>query len=223
MHRATLGTELGPLTGSRLFACVAEHGSAAHPYHGSAELLKGPHSTRNLADVVHLLGAVHGRSPGVIDHAAMRSTGPAARAWLRSASEGFASERAFLAELVVEAGPVPSTPAASSAEAALMAQRHALDMLAQSERDGCALGAAMALVVDWGRIRYILNTAAGRFGVPPAPYRLMDDRALAAAADAIGQAPIVERAMLFGAQQIMLQHRGFWDIMEARALAREGR
>lgn len=220
MALASLEKALGPLTGARLFACVAEHGSAAHAYQASAELLKGPQSTRNLADAVHFLCTVHGRYPGVIDHAAGRATDPAARAWFASALEGFSAERAFLARLAVEAGPIPSTPGAAGAEATLISQRHALDMLAQSERNGCALGAAMALIADWGTTRFVLNVAANRFGVPIPGYRLMDNHAIRALADTIGAAPLVERAMLFGAQQIMHQHHGLWDLLEARQQAR---
>jgi len=223
MNSASLEQALGPLTGARLFACVAEHGSAAHPYHQSAELLKGPQSTRNLVDAVHFLCTVHGRYPGIIDNAATRSTEPAARAWFSSALEGFSIERAFLARLVVEVGPVPSTPGAASAEAALLSQRHALDMLSRSERNGCALGAAMAVIADWGRIRFVLNVAANRFAIPIPGYRLMDDQAIRELADTVGVTPLVERAILFGAQQIMLQHHGLWDLLEARQLARSGR
>lgn len=214
---------LGSLAGARLFGIVAEHGSAAHPYHGSETLIQGPQSTRNLADAVHFLCTVHGRHPGVMDHAARRSPNPAARAWFASVTEHFSDERAFLARLTVEAGPVPSTPGAASAQAALLSQRHALDMLAQSERAGCALGAALALVADWGRIRAVLNAAGNRFGLEPPAYRLTDVAAIGELADRLGAEPLVERALLFGAQQIMLQHHGLWDLLEARQLARIGR
>lgn len=223
MASALQETALRPLTGARLFACVAEHGSAGHPYSQSFELLKAPQSTRALADAVHFLCTIYGRFPGVIDHAATRSTDPAARAWFNSALEGFSAERAFLARLVVEVGPVPSTPGAASAEAALLSQRHALEMLSKSERNGCALGAAMALIADWGKIRFVLNVAANRFAVPIPGYRLMDDQAIRTLADTLGAEPLTERAILFGAQQIMLQHHGLWDLLEARHLAREAR
>ena len=36
----------------------------------------------------------------------------------------------------------------------------------------------------------------------------------------LGDAAPVERAMLFGAQQLALQHRGLWDLLEARRQAR---
>jgi len=223
MNSASLEQALGPFTGARLFACVAEHGSAAHPYQQSAELLTAPQSTRNLVDAVHFLCTIHGRYPGVVDNAAMRATEPAARAWFSSALEGFSAERAFLARLVVEVGPVPSTPGAASAEATLVSQRHALEMLSRSERGGCALGAAMALIADWSHIRTVLNVAAKRFAIPLPGYRLGDDKEIRELADAVGASPSSERAILFGAQQIMLQHHGLWDLLEARQLARSAR
>ncbi|HEY0625217.1 MAG TPA: hypothetical protein VGD10_00635 [Allosphingosinicella sp.] len=223
MAVAPVEKALGALTGARLFACVADHGSAAHPYQSSQLLLRGPQSSRNLADAVHFLSTVHGRYPGVIDHAVTRTLDPAARAWFTPVLEGFSEERAFLARLAVEVGPAPSTPGHASAEAMLLSQRHALDMLAQSERNGCALGAAMALVVDWGRIRGVLNVAANRFGVEPPAYRLTDTGAVHRLADTMGAAPLVERALLFGAEQVMLQHHGLWDLLEARAMARADR
>lgn len=222
MTSRQLEPAFAPSPAERLSNCVEGVGSAAHPYARSHALLRSLQSSRNLADAVYCLCAVHGRRPGVIDHATQGPLAPAARDWLEAALEGFSAERAFLARLAVEAGPVPSTPGAASAQSALLSQRHALEMLASSERNGCALGAAMALVLDWGTIRWVLNTAAGRFNVPVPDYRLNDDLSLLALADRIGQEPLVERAMLFGAQQIMLQHHGLWDLLEARQSARDG-
>jgi len=223
MASAPLEMAFAPSTGEALFACVASQGSGAHPYLRSLAQVRTAQSSRSLADAVHLLCTVHGRRPGVIDHAAERSVQPEARTWLNSAVQGFSAERAFLARLAVEAGPVPAAPGAAAAETALLSQRHALRMLALSERNGCALGAAMALVADWTAIRPVLDAAAGRFGVPVPAYRLGDHDAIRALADALGAEPLVERAILFGAQQIMLQHHGLWDVLEARQLAREGR
>ena len=207
-------------TSGLLFACVTDHGSASHPYLGSEELLKGPHASRNLTDFVHFLCVLHGRHPGVIDHAANRTVDPLARDWFTSAIDGFTAERAFLTRLAVAAGPLPSTPGASDNDAVLRAQWHAIVMLAQSERDGCALGAAMALVVDWGVIRSVLNAAANRFGIEPPDYRLTDTEAVRNLADGIDGESSVRRAMLFGAEQISLQHRGLCDLLEARQQAR---
>ena len=207
-------------TGSLLFACVTENGSASHPYLASIELLKGPFASRNLADVVHFLCALHGRYPGVIDHAANRNVEPDSRAWFNSAIEAFAAERALLTRLAVAAGPLPSTPGAGDNDAVLRSQFHALEMLSQSERNGCAFGASLALAIDWGVIRGILNAAASRFGIEAPDYRLMDTAAIRSLADDAGASASVRRAMMFGAEQVALQHRGLWDLLEARQQAR---
>jgi hypothetical protein len=206
--------------GERLLACVDEHGSAAHPYLRSDALLRGPHAARNLSDAVHFLCMLHGRHPGVIDHAANRCVEPSTRAWFNSATTAFAEERAFLARLSFAVGPTPSTPGAGDSESTVMGQRHAMEMLAQSERKGCALGAAFAVVVDWSSIRTVLNAAALRFGLEVPVSRLSLDAEVAALADAACSTPPLQRATLFGANQIVLQHHGLWDLLEARQLAR---
>ena len=207
-------------TSGLLLACITGHGSASHPYLGSDELLKGPHCARNQADAVHFLCVLHGRYPGVIDHAANRTVDPLARGWFNGAIEGFGVERAFLTKLAVAAGPLPSTPGASDNDAVLRAQRHAIEMLAQSERSGCALGAALALVLDWGAIRVVLDIAAKRFGIESPPYRLTDTTAIRSLADRVEGGQGIKRALLFGAEQMALQHRGLWDLLEARQQAR---
>jgi hypothetical protein len=93
-------------------------------------------------------------------------------------------------------------------------------MLAQSERRGCALGAAMALIIDWVVIRGVLDCAAKRFGVEAPVSRLLDTAPVRALADQSDGKPAVTRALLFGAEQVALQHRGLWDLLEARQQAR---
>ena len=210
----------GARTGALLAACVAEHGSAAHPWVAGGAVAGGD-SSRNLADLIHFLCTLHGRHPGVIDHAAGRAVDPSARAWLLSATEALAAERRHLARLAVAAGPVPGTPGSGESEAAVIGQRAALGTLAQSERKGCALGAALAFALDWIRIRSLLDDSARRLGIEIAPCRLGSEAEIEAVGDAAGDSPAVERAMLFGAQQLALQHRGLWDLLEARALARD--
>ncbi len=216
MASISVGTAGGVAIGDRLFACVAEQGSAAHPYPSSHALLKGPEAARNLSDVVHFLCTLHGRYPGVLDHAASRSVEPGASAWFASATNSFAAERAFLARLAVAAGPTPSTPGAAESEAAVTGQRHAIEMLAKSERNGCALGAAVAVAADWASIRPVLEAAARRFGVESPHFTPIDPPNLA---DMAGT-PSAERALLFGAQQILVQHFGLWELLEARQQAR---
>jgi len=208
--------------GEVLATLVVEGGSASHPYGEAPALLSGDFSARNLADVAHFCCLLHGRYPGVIELAAQRVTDPVPRAWLHRAGPGFAAERAFLARLVVAAGPIPSTLGQARSEAAVIGQTHALATLAQSERNGCALGAALALVLDWRTIRHVLDHAAQRFGIQPPPLDLPNLKdAMAVAADA-ATTPGIERAIAFGAQQLLIQHRGLWDLLETREMARRG-
>ena len=220
MASASLGTAGSAPTGKQLLACVAAQGSVAHPYSSSAELLGGRFATRNLADAVHFLCTLHGRYPGVIDHAANRTPDPEALKWLPAAIDAFAAERLYLTKLTVAAGPLPSTPGAGDSGAVVLAQRHAIEMLSQSERDGCALGAALALIADWATIRSLLDTAAERLSIEVRPCKLPAAADVQAIADGAATSAAVQRAMLFGAQQIMMQHHGLWDLLEARQQAR---
>jgi hypothetical protein len=211
-----------PRAGQLLLARAAGEGSAAHPWFASPTLLTGAHAARNLADAVHLLCTLHGRHPGVIDLGAKHTADPDARAWLLDAGESFATERLYLTRLAVAAGPIPGTPGGSASEAAVQAQRAALATLTRSERAGCAFGAALALAADWGPIRSVLDTAARRLGIEAPPCRLAGLAELRSLADRAAASPPVERALLFGAQQILVQHHGLWGLLEARAQARGG-
>ena len=100
-----------------------------------------------------------------------------------------------------------------------MAQRHALEILASSERTGCALGAATALVGDWSTIRRLLDRAALRTGLDrPAP-TLPDEASLIAIIERSSDTAS-GRALAFGGEQLLLQHRALFDLLEARASAR---
>lgn len=199
---------------------VDAEGSAGHRYLVSPDLNSGRFATRNLADAIHHLCTLHGRHPGVLDHAAVHTVHTAARSWLIHAVDGFVNERAVLAKLVVAVGPLPSTPGQAESESAVNGQRHALDMLAQSDRDGCALGAAMALVMDWQAVRGALDTIANRLGVMIPETDLPSRHETMTVAGNVATTPGIERAMAFGAQQLLGQHRGLWDLLDARQIAR---
>lgn len=219
MASASLGRAAGGQPGRLLSACAEAQGTGGHPWPASPTLLKGG-DARALADAVHFLCVLHGRYPGAVDHAAARTADPAARRWLTEASYAFAGERAYLARLAVAAGPVPSTPGAGDSDSAVLAQRHAVELLAQSERNGCALGAAMAVVLDWRGVRVVLDSAAARFGLETPPCAVPAPDAVEAVAERFAATPPVQRALLFGAEQILLQHSGLWDLLEARHQAR---
>jgi hypothetical protein len=221
MATASVGKAVGASTGALLIAAVADRGSAAQGWSQSDKLLREGDSARNLADLLHFLCILHGRYPGIVDHAAARIVEPGPRSWIAEAAYAFAGERAYLARLAVAAGPVPSTPGGSASDAAVFGQRHAIEMLAQSERQGCALGAAMAVILDWATIRLALDAAAQRYGIEAPPYAAADPARIGGIAD--GFAPgAAQRAFLFGAEQVLVQHYGLLDLLESRAAARAG-
>lgn len=203
-----------------ILAMATESGSAGHLYASGEAFLRGRHAMRNLADAIHHFGYLHGRHPGMIANARAHTAATEAKDWFAAAIDGFAKERAYLARLVVAVGPSPSTPGQAESEAALSSQYHALEMLSQSDRTGCAFGAAVALVLDWTTIRTTLDQAAERFGIIPPNCDLpMQDETLATLR-AVATTPSIERAAAFGAQQLFVQHRGLWDLLEARHIAR---
>lgn len=202
-------------------ARVGEEGCARHAHLSSLIDASGSHSARDIADSIHLLCSVHGHHPGLIEQAlGLAPKGPV-RQWLGHAADGFERERLYLVRLTAAVGPLPSTPGAAETEATLVAQRHALEILAKSERQGCALGAATALVSDWWPIRRLLDRAAARAGIEaPAP-SLPDEASIVAVIDKECDTPASQRALGFGGEQILLQNRGLFDLLEARAAARE--
>lgn len=209
-------------TADALIAIVRAEGTAAHHHPKSDVLVKGADAARNIADIIHLLCLLHGRHPGVVDHAIDRAGDNTARDFLKRSADAFAQERSVLTKLVVAVGPLPSTPGQADTETAVLAQHHAIAMLAQSERIGCAIGAAAAVIADWTAIRRVLDMTAMRLSIDVPPSQLPSLSDVAAVLRATNASPATERAMLFGAQQIIAQHRGLWDLLEARAIARQG-
>ena len=191
-----------------LDSLVASDGTGAHPHVRAGALSSGPDAMRNLADAVHFLCLLHGRYPGVIDSAARKAVDPASRQWMDEAAEAFVQERAFLSKIAAAVGPVPSTQGQAQCEAAVAAQRKAIDMLAESDRHGCAVGAAIALTLDWRTIRVLLDISAQRLDIAPPTCTLPDLPGTARLAATVADSPAVERAMVFGAQQLIAQHSG---------------
>jgi hypothetical protein len=207
-------------TADVLLSLVQAEGSASHRHPKADVLTHGPEAARNVADIVHLLCLLHGRHPGVVDHAIDRVANPVTRAFLSDAADAFAHERALLTRLVVAVGPLPSTPGQADTETTVLHQHHAIDMLAQSERTGCAFGAALALIADWAAVRTVLDNAARRLSLDFDKSELPNSDVIARVIRSADNGAAADRAMLFGAQQIVAQHRGLWDLLEARAVAR---
>jgi hypothetical protein len=200
---------------------VLQEGTSSHPYVLSRKLIEGRSATRNLADAVHFFGMLHGRHPGLVDLAANHSVDPAERHWLDQATRAFARERSYLSALGSAAGPMPSTHGQQQCEQAVLAQSHAITMLGHSERRGCALGAALALALDWRAIRAMLDAAGARLDVPAQPALLPDLHETADLIASFDDEPAASRALLFGAQQLLAQHRGLWDLLATRESVRE--
>jgi hypothetical protein len=211
-------TQLGVVEAQ--FARVANAGSACHPQLSALLAASGPSSARDIADAVHLLCHLYGSHPGLIDIALGGRPSGVASEWLTQAAEAFERERLYLVRLTAAVGPQPSTAGNAQTEATLLAQRHALETLATSERNGCALGAITALVEDWRSIRRLLDRAAQRAGIDVPGCTLPDEESVARVIHAGADTPGAERALAFGAEQLLLQHRGLFDLLEARAGSR---
>jgi hypothetical protein len=219
MPYAALGSEAADF-GEMLVSLVSHEGSASHAYAYGPALNGGPHATRNLADVIHLFCSLQGAHPGLLEIAADQNLIIDCDQWFLEATSGFANERAYLAQLGVAAGPVPSTPGESETAAVLLSQRHALEMIGRSERFGCTLGAAAGLVLDWHSVRATLDMAAERLGVSIAPVLLPSEETTAHMLAALPDHQRLDRTLSFGARQLLLQHTGLWDLLETRANAR---
>jgi len=211
------------MTDALLAALIEADGTGSHAYVEKLCASAADHGARplaSLADAAHYLCLLHGRFPGVIDHAATRSTDNAARQWLVQACEAFADERAYITRVSVALGPVPSTFGQNNCNSAVLQQRHALEMLSQSDRRGCAMGAALTLTLDWAGVRNLLDRAAIRAGIEPRKCSLPGREATLAVARAIAVDDASARAVLFGGRQLLHQHRGLWELMQARASVR---
>ena len=221
-HQSTtlIGARTPVSVATAQLARVASEGTARHSHLLSLLEGTGPHSGRDLSDAVHLLCSLHGRYPGLIEIALQRCPKGVVREWLARASDAFERERLYLVRLTAAVGPLPTTPGAAETEASLVAARHALETLATSERDGCALGAATALICDWWPVRRLLDRAAARVGTEaPAP-SLPDESSVVAIVDKATASPSSARAVAFGGEEMLLQHRALFDLLEARAEAR---
>ncbi|GAB5489410.1 MAG: hypothetical protein Pars2KO_29800 [Parasphingorhabdus sp.] len=213
-------TRLSAAAPSSLMDYVSEHGSYSSPYLTKICNDYSILNSADVADIAHFFCALHGRHPGVVDHASTKTTEEAARDWFVTAMDGFASERGFLTKLTVSAGPISGVSANDQSNATLEGQRKALDMLSQSDRNGCALGASFALVLDWHSIRTVLEQIALKLDVEPRQWPLPSVEVTELLNTRLCQTPTMKRAINFGVDQILSQHRGLWQLLEARRKVR---
>lgn len=219
MPIAATGLQPGSTDPGTIAALAASDGCARHPH---VAHLTAPNSAgRDLADAIHVLCAVHGRTGNLFDAAARNPIPTIDQAWIVDAAAAYADERAYLAALTAAVGPLPSTPGQPESDSAFVALRHAFDTLAESGRTGCAMGAAIALLIDWQTFRRIFDAAAARVGMEVQPCQLPVETTIVRIGPPTDASPALQRAMRFGAQQTFAQHRGMVDLIAARANARE--
>ena len=209
-------TRLSASVQSSLLDHVSEHGSYSSPYFAKISNNFAVLDTADVADIAHFFCVLHGRHPGVVDHASIKTTEEEAREWFVKAMDGFAAERAFLTKLTVSAGPISGVSANDQSNATVTAQCKALEMLSQSDRSGCALGASLALILDWQSIRSVLEQIALKLDVEPRQWPLPSVETTEALNAQLSQSPAMARAINFGVDQILSQHRGLWQLLEAR-------
>jgi hypothetical protein len=200
-------------------ALVLLEGSAAQPaYRDLMKACRAP-STGVAADVPHLVASLHG-SPALLDIVNRAAVMAEAAGWIVHACAAFTIERQFLTELIVAAGPPPSTPQEAQTLAAIRDARRVLSLLGGSERQGCALGAVIALLLDWPAIRSMLDVTARPLGVAVPPCLLPGSAEIEALLLRLSPDADLERKLTFGARQLLAQHRALWSIAQSRADAR---
>ncbi len=175
-----------------------------------------------IADIAHFMCVSHGLHPGVVDHAATKILDDSARRWLVDAINAFAAERNFLNNLTVAAGPLRSRNGQDKVSALLSTQAKNFQMLATSDRRGCAAGAAIAFILDWVATRPLLEKVALNLGLDTHPVNFPSEAESLQLAAVLGADAAVSRAMMFGADQLLGQQRGLWRVIAARHSAMLG-
>lgn len=169
-----------------------------------------------LADIAHFMHISHGRHPGLIDYAANKIVDDAARNWMIQAIDGMLGERAFLNRLTVTAGPIRRLMGQDKVNALVEGQAKNFQMLATSDRKGCAAGSAIAFVLDWHQTRPLLDIVAYQMGIEPPTTTLPSIAECAQFADRLDGGASYRRAMAFGADQTLAQQRCLWQLIVAR-------
>lgn len=212
---------------SDVLGYFGQSGSAAHAY--PAQLRDGSVTPLGpaVADVLHFFCILHGLHPSFAE-LAEAGAGPncpvEVRNWLCNAALAFEHDRQWLARLAVIAGPPVNRLGLTTAEQVVRGQREAVLTLARSERAACALGAAAALAHDWNTIRRVLDEAGRRLWDEKSPPCGWAEDSLSAdstrqAIAATATSPATQRAVMFGATQLLGLHAALWDLLEARQAA----
>ncbi len=179
-----------------------------------------------VADTVHLFALLHGELPSLFDSVARGNADFAA--WLKPAVATFHADRAWLTDLCVLTGPSTDLLGITEAETLVRGLRDAMLTLAESSRDGCALGAVLAFLADWPELRAAIDSAgtlvlSARWPSPSMNWPAAPLHAASLAAEAAFASRPRMRALAFGAQQFIHIHAQLLDLVASRAAARRSR
>jgi hypothetical protein len=75
-------------------------------------------------------------------------------------------------------------------------------------------------MADWASIRTVLDRAADRMGMQKPALTLPEEDSIIRVISDGTDGMASERALGFGGEQLLLQNRGLFDLLEARAAAR---
>jgi hypothetical protein len=173
----------------------------------------------DIADVSHYLCLLHGRYPGLMDNLADRMVGTG-DIFYADLAERYTAERRLLTDMTVAAGPINRLSGEDRSMNAVEQLRVAIDLLARSDREGCALGAAAALLIEWKHIRPALNAMARRLGVKTGDFDCdgLSEQMIERVTSYPDQRH--QRAIGFGVKQLCHQHEQFWLLLNNRCAAR---
>lgn len=206
---------------SDLCELFANNGSKSVPYFKYITQNFKNLQALDVSDIAHFLCVLHGSYPGVVDYTFEKISNENSSTWLIDSMNGFAAERAFLTKLTVAAGPITGVGQYDQSEVTVHNQRKALQMLSQSDRSGCAIGASIAVILDWHAIRPVLDSIALKLGIKPQSFLLPSIEKTQELYNFLISSALIKRAMNFGIDQILSQHRGLWELLEARHNTRE--
>lgn len=176
-----------------------------------------------IADIAHYLCVAHGKHPGVIEYATSKIVDDCSREWLIEAANGFVRERIYLTDLTVAAGPISRLTGQDETDMLIINQSKHYQMLASSDRRGCPIGASTAFVLDWHNIRPLIDRIALQLNVSIPELAIPSIARTQDLLEIYADSQNIVRAINFGVDQILSQQRAFWNIISARAAARNAK
>lgn len=200
---------------------LSQHGSASNSYAQKIATHYPAMVDADVLDAAQHFALIYGQRPGVIVTARNANFAhPMLTDWFDQAIPAFTQERLFLTQLLASIGPFPAGASKAPKQLAVEEHRRIVATLAASTREGCAFGAAAALVLDWPLIRQILDRAALLFGMT-APTNMLPSKGETLGVINRFENPARSRAILFGLRQLLEQHSAIWAMLATRSATRQ--